>query len=140
VIEALVKAGIPVMGHVGMTPQSVNVFGGFKVQGRGEAANAVVEAAKRIDDAGVFSMVLELIPSDVAQKITTAVTAPTIGIGAGPCCDGQIQVIHDVLGLSSEVFKHAKAFVHGQDLLASGLRQYVDEVRSGEFPGDEHSF
>jgi 3-methyl-2-oxobutanoate hydroxymethyltransferase len=138
-IRAIVKAGIPVMGHLGMTPQSVNAFGGFKVQGKGEAANEILAAAKEIEQAGVFSMVLELIPADLAAKVTASVAVPTIGIGAGPSCDGQIQVLHDILGLSTEVFRHAKRYVNGGECLGSGLADYAREVRSGEFPGDNHS-
>jgi 3-methyl-2-oxobutanoate hydroxymethyltransferase len=139
-IKAMVRAGIPVMGHVGMTPQSVNKFGGFRVQGRGEAADQVVDDAKAIDDAGVFSMVLELVPAELAKVISAEVGAPTIGIGAGPECDGQIQVLHDVLGLSPKVHKHAKRYVSGHECLVDGLRQYSEEVRSSAFPEEKHSF
>src|SRR5579862_9850718 len=94
-VAALVKAGIPVMGHLGMTPQSVNKFGGHRVQGKGAAGKAVIDSAKRLEDAGAFAIVLELIPGDLASDVTAAIEIPTIGIGAGPCCDGQVQVMHD---------------------------------------------
>lgn len=139
-IRAIGEAGIPVMGHVGMTPQSLHRFGGFRVQGKGDAAAAVLADALATDEAGVFSLVLELVPSDLAREITTKVSCPTIGIGAGSGCDGQIQVFHDLLGLSGDSFKHVKTYVRGRDCLMDGLRAYADEVRSREFPGPEHSF
>lgn len=139
-IEAIVKAGLPVMGHLGMTPQSVNAFGGHKVQGRGSSASLLIDDARRLEDAGCFSMVLELIPSDLASSITSAVSIPTIGIGAGVGCDGQIQVFHDVVGLSSGTFKHAKAYLQARELLGKGLKDYSCEVRARSFPDSEHSF
>lgn len=139
-IAAMVKAGIPVMGHVGMTPQSVNVFGGFRVQGKGDAGDRVLESAQAIDDAGAFSIVLELIPAHLAKRITEAISIPTIGIGGGPDCDGQIQVIHDILGLSSDTFKHAKRYAEGESAFLKGLRDYSCEVRNETFPMAENSF
>lgn len=139
-VMAIVKAGIPVMGHLGMTPQSVNLFGGFKVQGTGAAGQGLLDAAKRLEDAGAFAIVLELIPADLASKVTAAVAIPTIGIGAGAGCDGQIQVMHDILGFGDTEFKHAKKFVDGKALLLDGLRQYTAAVRSGSFPTEENSF
>lgn len=139
-VREMVRAGIPVMGHLGMTPQSVHAFGGFRVQGKGDAGAAVSAAARALDEAGVFSIVLELVPAALAGAITEAVACPTIGIGAGAGCDGQIQVFHDLLGLSTVDLKHAKTYVEGHRLLSEGLRGYCDEVRSGTFPGDEHSF
>ncbi len=139
-IRAIVRAGIPVMGHLGMTPQSVHAFGGFKVQGNGEAAERLISEAHELEQAGVFAMVLELIPGGVAQTITRSVGVPTIGIGAGPKCDGQIQVFHDVTGLSTAKLKHAKRYVEGLEILRSGVRAYVQEVRENRFPTDEHSF
>lgn len=138
-VRAIVRAGIPVMGHVGMTPQSVNAFGGHRVQGKTNPAK-VIEDARALDDAGVFALVLELIPAELAREITGAVKCPTIGIGAGSHCDGQIQVFHDVLGLSPKVYRHAKVF---EDVGASalrGLKAYVEEVRAGDFPTGENSF
>ncbi|HVT11340.1 MAG TPA: 3-methyl-2-oxobutanoate hydroxymethyltransferase [Fimbriimonadaceae bacterium] len=139
-IAALVKAGIPVLGHLGMTPQSVNVFGGPKVQGKGVAGKALIEAAKRLEEAGAFGIVLELIPGDLASDITAEIGIPTIGIGAGRCCDGQIQVMHDILGMSNTHFKHARRFVEGEELLLRGIRDYAAAVRSKDFPGDENTF
>jgi len=139
-ISAIVKAGIPVMGHVGMTPQSVNVFGGFRVQGKGEAGQAVLDAALRIQDAGAFAIVLELIPAALAARITEELQIPTIGIGAGAQCSGQVQVIHDVLGLNDKPMRHAKRYITGYDCFVEALRQYSSDVRAQVFPGDEHSF
>lgn len=139
-ISAMVKAGIPVMGHVGMTPQSVHNFGGFRVQGKGSQADAVLEAAQAVQNAGAYAIVLELIPADLAGKITDTLDIPTIGIGGGPECDGQIQVIHDVLGLGSEVFRHAKRYAEGESLLRNGILAYAAEVRNQTFPGPENSF
>jgi len=139
-VAALVKAGIPVMGHLGMTPQSVNKFGGHKVQGKGAAGRNVVEAAKRLEEAGVFSIVLELVPAELASDVTAEVGIPTIGIGAGQCCDGQVQVMHDLLGLSNQQFKHAKRFLDGERLMLEGLKEYAASVRNVSFPAKEHSF
>lgn len=139
-IVAIVKTGIPVMGHVGMTPQSVNNFGGFRVQGRGEAGKDVVSKAKSIQDAGAYAVVLELIPADLAAQITAELSIPTIGIGAGQQCDGQIQVLHDILGLASETFKHAKRFAEAENLLGKAIRDYSCEVRNESFPAPENSF
>lgn len=139
-IRAIVMAGIPVMGHAGMTPQSVNAFGGFKVQGRAEGAERVKADSSAIQEAGAFSIVLELIPAELARSITESLKIPTIGIGAGPHCSGQVQVWHDILGLGPEVFRHAKAYVSGRDLFMSAIGAYVEETKSGTFPGKENSF
>lgn len=139
-IEGIVRAGIPVMGHVGMTPQSVNAFGGFRVQGRGDRADLVEQAAKAVEAAGVFSIVLEVIPGVVSKRVTGAVAVPTIGIGAGSDCDGEIQVWHDVLGITGETFKHAKAFLDGKNLITEALRSYAEAVRNRSFPGEENTF
>lgn len=138
-VRAIVKSGVPVMGHLGFTPQSVNVFGGHKVQGRSEG-NRIVEAAKHLQDAGVFSIVLELVPADLAAQVTSAVSVPTIGIGAGAGCNGQVQVFHDVLGLSERDFKHAKRYADGRGIFVAALEAYAHEVRGGEFPTAENSF
>ena len=139
-VAAIVKAGIPVMGHLGMTPQSINAFGGFKVQGKGDAAQELIEDAKKLEQAGAFSMVLELVPADVAEQVTKAVACPTIGIGAGVGCDGQIQVFHDIVGLSRMKLKHAKRYAEGYCSLLEGVQEYTREVRDKSFPSDEHSF
>lgn len=137
-IRCLWKAGIPVMGHLGMTPQSVHRFGGFKVQGR-DNEQSFIDSAKEIEDSGAFAIVLELIPAALAEKVTAAIEIPTIGIGAGIHCDGEIQVFHDVLGLSDFKPKHAKQYVGGKELLADALKQYAEEVRTGKFPTSEQS-
>lgn len=139
-IEAIVKAGIPVMGHVGMTPQSVNRFGGFRVQGKGAQGIEIVTDAKDVDAAGVFSMVLELIPASLAHTITQQVVCPTVGIGAGPHCDGQIQVYNDILGFDGTRLKHAKRYAEVGEACLKGLKEYAEEVRKCEFPKEEHSF
>lgn len=138
-ITALARAGIPVMGHVGFTPQSVHAFGGFKVQGRTQP-EVIRDAAKVIEEAGAFSIVLELMPAELSREITAELSCPTIGIGAGPECDGQIQVFHDVLGLGEHQFKHAKRYANGLETFRDALEQYGLEVRAGTFPGPEHSF
>ena len=140
IVEALVRAGIPAMGHVGMTPQSVHRFGGFRVQGRGSDGPAVVSQAKRLEEAGAFALVLELVPASLAEEVTAAVSCPTIGIGAGPRCDGQIQVFHDLVGLSSETFRHVRRYAEVRRAMVSGLVQYAEDVRSAAFPTEEHSF
>ncbi|MBV6459297.1 MAG: 3-methyl-2-oxobutanoate hydroxymethyltransferase [Fimbriimonadaceae bacterium] len=140
-IRAMCKAGIPVMGHVGMTPQSYHQFGGFKVQGREvEEGERVLDEARQIADAGAFAIVLELIPIDLARFITDTLDIPTIGIGAGPHCDGQIQVLHDVLGLSEGMFRHAKRYIEGRELLGKAIEEYAEDVRAARFPTREHGF
>ncbi|MGI6442605.1 MAG: 3-methyl-2-oxobutanoate hydroxymethyltransferase [Synergistaceae bacterium] len=141
-VAAIVKAQIPVMGHLGLTPQSVNIFGGFKVQGRQlEAARKLIDDAKRLEDAGAFSITLECVPSDLAQKITEAVSIPIIGIGAGPHCDGQVLVYHDVLGMFSDFRpKFVKVFADTGESIMTGISRYVEEVRKGDFPTKEHTF
>jgi 3-methyl-2-oxobutanoate hydroxymethyltransferase len=124
---------------VGLTPQSVYQFGGHKVQGKGEDADLVLAAAQQVQEQGAFAVVLELVPAALAARITKCLDIPTIGIGAGINCDGQIQVLHDVLGLSEKVYKHAKAFVDARSLVQKGLSDYVSEVRSGAFPEERHS-
>lgn len=139
-IQAIVKAGIPVMGHLGFTPQSVNAFGGFRVQGRGDSAERILREARELDGAGVFAAVLELIPAALAKQITEQVSYPTIGIGAGVECDGQIQVLHDVLGITQDPLKHAKQYLSGRALLTQAMRDYAEEVRAGSFPNMDNSF
>ena len=139
-IAPMVKAGIPVMGHVGLTPQSVNAFGGHKVQGKGESGDEVLKAAQYVQEQGAFAIVLELVPAALAARITKCLDIPTIGIGAGVQCDGQIQVMNDVLGLSEKTFKHAKAFVDSRSLTQKGLADYVAAVRKGSFPEESNSF
>jgi len=138
-IQAIRKAGIPVMGHVGMTPQSVHSYGGFKVQGQGREAQSVLNAAKAVDEAGAFAIVLELIPAVLANEITSAVSSPTIGIGAGRGCDGEIQIIYDILGFSVRQYRHTKPYVKGGELMGEALIHYVSEVRERAFPTEEQA-
>lgn len=139
-VSAILAAGIPVMGHVGMTPQAVHRFGGFRVQGKGADADRIIEEAKALDAVGAFAIVVELVPIDLARRISETVTCPTIGIGAGPHCDGQVQVFHDALGLGTETLRHVKRFAEGFETFVSGLNRYASEVRSGEFPETVHGF
>lgn len=142
VIHRLVSIGIPVLAHLGMTPQSVHAFGGHRVQGRSEqAAKRLIEDAHIVEQAGAFAVVLELIPADLARTITEQLRIPTIGIGAGTYCDGQIQVLHDLIGLvPGEPFKHTKRYAHIGDTITNALKQYAEEVRAGVFPKEEHAF
>ena len=138
VIAGLVSAGIPVMAHVGLTPQSVHRLGGYPVQRDREQLLADAKAAER---AGAFSVVLECIPADVAREITAAVNIPTIGIGAGADCDGQVLVVHDMLGLNlGHVPRHVKTYADLQNIITDAVARYRDEVRDGSFPGDEQTF
>jgi len=142
VIEALLAAEIPVMGHLGLTPQSVNRLGGYKVQGRGEDAAAALEAdARLLAEAGCFAMVLECVPERLAARVSQAVAIPTIGIGAGAGCDGQVLVFHDMLGLFSGLKpKFVKQFADLGDQAVAAIGRYVSEVRDGTFPGPEHVY
>lgn len=138
-VERMVAAGIPVMGHIGLTPQSVNVFGGFKVQGREtDSAIALVQDALALEAAGAFAVVLELVPAELAAIISEELAIPTIGIGAGAGCDGQVQVFHDLLGLGTFMPKHAKRYAAVGDAIRTAIAAYADEVRAGAFPADEH--
>lgn len=141
-VQALVNAGIPVVGHIGLTPQRVASLGGFKVQGKtAEAANALLEEAKALEAAGVFCLVLEAIPAPIAARITQELTIPTIGIGAGADCDGQVLVFHDLLGLFDRfVPKFVKQYANLREVAASAISDYKREVEDGSFPASEHSF
>jgi 3-methyl-2-oxobutanoate hydroxymethyltransferase len=141
-VRALVERGIPVMGHLGLTPQSVHALGGYRVQGRGAAAaDRLVEDARALEDAGACAIVLELVPAEVARRISAAVTVPTIGIGAGPGCDGQVLVLHDMLGLNEGFTpKFLKRYAELGAAVRGAVRSYAAEVRSGSFPGREQSF
>lgn len=142
VIKAILDAEIPVMGHIGLTPQSVHQFGGFKVQGRDlETAKKLIEDAKALEKAGVFSIVLEGVPAALAKKITEEVAIPTIGIGAGPDCDGQVLVINDMLGFSQgRVPKFVKKFANLHPLMMEAIQAYINEVKAGTFPAEEHCY
>jgi 3-methyl-2-oxobutanoate hydroxymethyltransferase len=142
VTRRLVEASIPVMGHVGLTPQSVHRMGGFKVQGKEPAVAArILAEAKELEAAGAFSIVLEGIPANLAAKVTAALVIPTIGIGAGPSCDGQVLVVHDMLGLSTgRKPRFVKEFAHLADEVIEAARRYAGEVEAGTFPDAEHSY
>jgi 3-methyl-2-oxobutanoate hydroxymethyltransferase len=141
-VKAIVRSDIPVMGHLGLTPQSVHAFGGYKVQARGEeAARMLKENALLLQDAGVFSIVLECVPSSVAQEVSEALSIPTIGIGAGPHCDGQVLVIQDLLGMNREFKpKFVKRYADLFGTIKDAVDTYAREVKGGTFPDEEHSF
>jgi len=139
--ERIVAAGIPVMGHVGLTPQSVHSMGGLRVQGRGDRGRSrVIEDAIAVQEAGAFAVVLEGIPSELAREITGSLTIPTIGIGAGVDCDGQVLVMHDLLGLSEWTPTFVKQYGNLGQAAAQAARSYVDEVQNRKFPDEEHSY
>ncbi|TKK83871.1 3-methyl-2-oxobutanoate hydroxymethyltransferase [Herbidospora galbida] len=139
-VEALVSAGIPVMGHLGLTPQSVNAFGGYRVQGRGQSGEELMADAKALEHAGAFSLVLECVPTDLADRVTAALSIPTIGIGAGPGTDAQVLVWQDLMGLTERPAKFVKKYfdLHGE--MDRAVRAFADEVSSGAFPAKEHSY
>jgi len=141
-VRALVERGIPVMGHLGLTPQSVHALGGYRVQGRDPAAaGRLLADAKALEEAGACSIVLELLPAELASRISQALTVPTIGIGAGPGCDGQVLVLHDMLGLNDQFNpKFLKRFGELGDAVRTAVRSFAGEVRDGRYPGAEHSF
>ena len=142
VLAALLAAEIPVMGHLGLTPQSVHRFGGYKVQGRGAAAaTRLLDEARFLETAGCFALVLECIPAPLARRLTAALGIPTIGIGAGPDCDGQVLVFHDLLGLTSGVLPtFVKRYADLGGIAAEAVRRWAGDVRAGAFPGPEHTF
>jgi 3-methyl-2-oxobutanoate hydroxymethyltransferase len=142
IVKAIVKAGIPVMGHIGLTPQTISMLGGFKVQGKdAEVAQKIIDDALQLEDAGAFSVTLEAIPALIAKRITERLTVPTIGIGAGVHCDGQVLVVHDMLGLFDRFTpKFAKRYVNMSELMLKVFESYREEVAKGAFPTDQHSF
>lgn len=141
VIRAVSSIDIPVMAHIGLTPQSVHRMGGYKVQGRNEAAERILDDAFAVQHAGAFAVVLEGIPAALAADITEQLTIPTIGIGAGAGCDGQVLVIHDILGLCEKYSpKFVKRYAELSPIIHEAVSRYVAEVRAGDFPGKEHSF
>lgn len=142
IARAIVKAGIPVMGHIGLTPQTISMLGGFKVQGKdAQAAQKIIDDALSLEEAGVFSVILEAIPAPIAKMITERLKIPTIGIGAGVYCDGQVLVVHDLLGLFDRFTpKFAKRYVNLSELMLQAFQSYIEEVRKGDFPMDQHSF
>jgi len=141
-VRAIVSAGIPVVGHLGLTPQAIHQLGGFKVQGRDEAAaRKLIADAKALEEAGIFCLVLECVPTPLARAVTEALSVATIGIGAGPYCDGQVLVTHDLLGLYPRFTpKFVKKYVNLSEQVAAALKQYREEVGARTFPGPEHSF
>ena len=138
--EELVAAGIPVMGHLGLTPQSVNVFGGYRVQGRGEDGERLLQDAKALEAAGAFAVVLECVPAELAARVTGALSIPTVGIGAGPGCDAQVLVWQDMAGLSPRTPKFVKRYADVAGVLGQAARSFADEVVGGQFPSEEYSY
>jgi 3-methyl-2-oxobutanoate hydroxymethyltransferase len=140
-IELMTRGGIPVMAHIGFTPQSEHNLGGYRVQGRGEAAARVLADAKAVEAAGAFAVVMEMVPAEVAGQITKELTIPTIGIGAGVDCDGQVLVWQDAFGLrGGKMAKFVKQYADVRGVLLDGAKEYAAEVKAGTFPGPEHSF
>ena len=141
VVEALVGAGVPVMAHLGLTPQSVNAFGGFRVQGRGEAGELLLGDAKALEAAGAFSVVLECVPADLAARVTASLAIPTIGIGAGAGCDAQVLVWQDLMGLTpSPGPRFVKRYADLRGMLTAAAQAFAEEVRDGVYPGPEHAY
>jgi 3-methyl-2-oxobutanoate hydroxymethyltransferase len=139
-VHRLVDIGVPVMAHVGLTPQSVHAMGGYKVQGRGEAAHRVAEQAQQLEKAGAFSVVLEAMPADLAGEITRSLQIPTIGIGAGPGCDAQVLVIHDLLGITEKPPKLAKKYADLRGIMTEAVETFIRDVQAGTFPDEDHSY
>lgn len=141
-IKAIVSAGIPVVAHLGLTPQSINTFGGFKVQGKTEAAaKKLIEDAKAVEEAGAFLLVLECVPAKLAKLVTESINIPTIGIGAGAGCDGQVLVIYDMLGMFSDFKpKFVKHFANAGDVIREAVKTYIAEIDDGTFPAEEHCY
>jgi 3-methyl-2-oxobutanoate hydroxymethyltransferase len=140
-VEAIVSAGIPVMAHLGLTPQSVNAFGGFRVQGRGESGERLLQDAKALQEAGAFAVVLEAVPAELATRVTESLHIPTIGIGAGNGCDAQVLVWQDMAGLTGgKTPKFVKRYADLRGDLTAAARAFADEVRSGVYPGEEHTY
>ena len=141
-ISAVLEAGIPVMGHIGLTPQSLHAFGGYRVQGKNDETRArLLDDARALDEAGCFSMVLEAIPADLGREITETVSMPTIGIGAGPHCDGQVLVINDIIGMIGvEPAKFVRAYGDAKSVIAKAAQAFVGDVRSGAYPTEDESY
>jgi 3-methyl-2-oxobutanoate hydroxymethyltransferase len=139
-VEELVAAGIPVMAHLGLTPQSVNAFGGYRVQGRGEDGEQLLHDAKTLEAAGAFAAVLECVPADLAARVTEALSIPTIGIGAGSACDAQVLVWQDMAGLSPRTAKFVKKYADVAGVLRDAATAFADDVTNGTFPDQEHSY
>jgi 3-methyl-2-oxobutanoate hydroxymethyltransferase len=141
VIRALVDIEIPVVGHVGLTPQSIHRMGGYKVQGKGAEVDALIADAKAVEEAGAFMIVIECVPRQLGKEITEMLSIPTIGIGAGPDCDGQVLVIHDLLGLLGDFRpKFVKQYCNLRNDIGGAVKSFIEEVKAGTFPDDSHSF
>ena len=141
VIQKCTQGGIPVMAHIGFTPQSEHTLGGYRVQGRGDASDRIVADAHAVQEAGAFAVVMEMVPGDVAERISKELTIPTIGIGAGNGCDGQVLVWQDAFGLrTGRMARFVKQYADVHSVLLEGARAYADDVRAGTFPGTEHTF
>jgi 3-methyl-2-oxobutanoate hydroxymethyltransferase len=141
-VKALLDAEIPVMGHIGLTPQSIHIFGGYRVQGKEiESAKALIEDAIALEEAGVFSIVLESVPTEVSKIITKILKIPTIGIGAGPFCDGQILVFHDLLGLTPGYLpKFVRKYADLQKIIDTSIKSYIEDIKNGKFPDERESY
>jgi 3-methyl-2-oxobutanoate hydroxymethyltransferase len=140
-IELLTRGGIPVMAHIGFTPQSEHALGGYRVQGRGDTSSRILDDARAVQDAGAFAVVMEMVPGDVAGQVTKELVIPTIGIGAGPDCDGQVLVWQDAFGLrTGKMAKFVKQYADVHGVLLEAARSYAAEVKDGSFPGSEHTF
>jgi 3-methyl-2-oxobutanoate hydroxymethyltransferase len=140
IIEALVRAGVPVMGHIGLTPQSINSIGKVRVQGKSrDQARSLIADALAVQEAGAFSMVLELVPEQLAAAITERLRVPTIGIGAGPGCSGQVQIITDLIGLGDFIPRHARPYAHVRDTIREAATSYLTDVTAGSFPGPDQT-
>jgi len=140
-VQTLTRNGIPVLGHIGLTPQSVNVLGGYKVQGKtADAGGQLVDDAQALSEAGAFAIVVECVPPDIGAAITAAVPVPVISVGAGPFCDGQMLVMHDMLGLSERTPKFAKTYATLAETMRTAFRTFASDVQSGAFPGPEHCY
>ena len=139
-VDALVSAGVPVMGHLGLTPQSVNALGGYRVQGRGGAGEKLIADAKALEAAGAFAVVLEVVPAELAQRVTASLSIPTIGIGAGAATDAQVLVWQDLAGLTERVPRFVKQYLDLRGLLGGAVREWAAEVVDGSYPGEEHTY
>ena len=140
-IERLTRGGIPVMAHIGFTPQSEHALGGYRVQGRGDTSSRILDDAHAVEEAGAFAVVMEMVPGDVAGQVTKELAIPTIGIGAGPDCDGQVLVWQDAFGLrTGKMARFVKQYADVHGVLLDGAKAYAEDVRAGTFPGPEHTF
>ena len=140
-IELMTRGGVPVMAHIGFTPQSEHALGGYRVQGRGDTAQRLLDDAQAVEAAGAFAVVMEMVPGEVAARITKELTIPTIGIGAGAECDGQVLVWQDAFGLrTGKMARFVKQYADVHGVLLDGAKAFADDVRNGTFPGPEHTF